>query len=252
MLRYLPPAGLVLVAGYHWHVGVPKLEAFRAVLRRSPRRWPPWKDRGISPMARAAGSPRFPLSLVERLEYSAWLRAMFQLSRRADYATRAMVHLAGMPPGAVASVATIAQEQQVPAPFLAGIATQLAASGLVQVRRGRLGGLSLIRPAGLVTLLDVIEAIEGRLRLNRCVFGAGARTDECPLVQVCPVHEVWCDVQRELVGRLRGATLARLAERGRLLRGAAVQPAAISATSTATHLAAAQPEAVGSGHPRPA
>ena len=48
---------------------------------------------------------------------------MFQLSRRADYAIRAMVHLAGVPPGEVASVATIAQEQQVPAPFLAGIAT---------------------------------------------------------------------------------------------------------------------------------
>jgi Rrf2 family protein len=124
-----------------------------------------------------------------------------QITRQADYAVRAVLYLARLGTERRAATSQIAQDQQIPPSFLAKIVSQLSVAGLLQTSRGARGGVSLARPAGEITLLEVVEAIDGPILLNECVAGDGA----CTFGDDCPMRPVWCDVQSQLVERL-GAT----------------------------------------------
>ncbi len=69
----------------------------------------------------------------------------------------------------------IAQRQSIPSAFLTKIVARLAAADLVQTQRGVNGGIRLARPAGEITLLQVVEAIDGPITFNRC----NRRPSEC-------------------------------------------------------------------------
>jgi Rrf2 family protein len=130
-----------------------------------------------------------------------------QLTRAADYASRVMVHLAGLPAGTRASLPTLAEAVEVPEQFLSKVLQMLGRSGLIQSQRGASGGFELMADPERVTLLDVVEAIEGPMQLNLCL-GPG---EGCARKSRCAVHLVWVDAQEALVGVLRAATIATLA-----------------------------------------
>ena len=89
------------------------------------------------------------------------LTPMLQLTMTGEYAVRAMIHLAALPPDVTAQIADISREWEVPDTFLRKIMSQLSRNGLVATYRGNGGGVALARPAHTITLLDVIESIEG-------------------------------------------------------------------------------------------
>lgn len=122
-----------------------------------------------------------------------------QITRQADYAVRAILHLARMNNGEKAATSAIAEEQHIPPSFLAKIISQLSIAGLLHTSRGARGGVRLARNPAEISLLDVIEAIDGPIRINECVSETGV----CALEQECSVKPVWCDLQYELVTRLR-------------------------------------------------
>jgi Rrf2 family protein len=97
-----------------------------------------------------------------------------EISRRTDYGVRLILDLAGLADGKRASTQEIAERQNIPAPFLAKIISQLSLSGLVNTHRGAGGGVMLARPAGEINLLQVIEALDGPVRLNRCAVDRDA------------------------------------------------------------------------------
>jgi len=130
-----------------------------------------------------------------------------EISRRTDYGVRLILDLAGLPDGKRASTQEIAQRQNIPAPFLAKIISHLSLSGLVNTHRGAGGGVRLARPAAEINLLQVIEALDGPVRLNRCVVEAGM----CPQDKTCPVHHVWARAQEHLVTTLNDTTFDVLA-----------------------------------------
>jgi Rrf2 family protein len=132
-----------------------------------------------------------------------------QLSRRGDYGVRVILDLAHQPLGASIPAHEIANRQQIPSAFLGKIISQLAIAGLVDTRRGARGGVALARPAERITLLDVVEALEGRIMLNPCLIHAGA----CPLDETCPVHDTWAQAQSALKAVLAKTTFAELAGR---------------------------------------
>jgi Rrf2 family protein len=125
-----------------------------------------------------------------------------QITRQADYAVRAVLYLAQLGPDRRAATSQIAQEQQIPPSFLAKIVSQLSVAGLLQTSRGARGGVSLARPPEQISLLEVVEAIDGPIYLNECVAANGA----CTFGDDCPMRPIWCDAQAELVGRLKGTT----------------------------------------------
>lgn len=128
-----------------------------------------------------------------------------QITRQADYAVRAVLYLARLGPDRRAATSQIAQDQQIPPSFLAKIVSQLSVAGLLQTSRGARGGVSLARTPDEISLLEVVEAIDGPILLNECVAANGV----CTFGDDCPMRPVWCDAQAELVGRLRATNFAQ-------------------------------------------
>jgi Rrf2 family protein len=128
-----------------------------------------------------------------------------QITRQADYAVRAVLYLARLGTDHRAATSQIAQEQQIPPSFLAKIVSQLSVAGLLQTSRGARGGVSLARSPENISLLEVVEAIDGPIMLNECVSGNGV----CVFGDTCPMRPVWCDAQAELVQHLRGTNFSQ-------------------------------------------
>lgn len=94
----------------------------------------------------------------------------------------------------------------VPRAYLAKIFRRLSCAGLVQTKRGHQGGIQLSRPASQISLLAIVETLEGPDWLPDCLLG---RRD-CPATPPCPLHEVWQRTRRELDAALRQHSLADL------------------------------------------
>jgi Rrf2 family protein len=124
-----------------------------------------------------------------------------QITRQADYAIRAVLYLARLGPNQRAATSTVALEQKIPPSFLAKIISQLSIAGLLHTSRGARGGVSLAREAKEISLLDVVEAIDGPIMLNECVNDGGT----CTFEKECPLHDIWCEAQVNLVKSLKAA-----------------------------------------------
>lgn len=130
-----------------------------------------------------------------------------QLTRAADYAVRALIHLAQQPAATRLSQVDIAAAIDAPAPFVGKVMQQLASAGLVTSQRGIGGGFALHPSAGAATMLDAVTAIEGPLALNACLSpDEGCRRSQC-----CPAHTVWHEVQQRVAEVLQAATIGALA-----------------------------------------
>jgi len=131
-----------------------------------------------------------------------------QITRQADYAVRAVLYLARLESNQRAATSQIAQEQHIPPSFLAKIISQLSIAGLLHTSRGARGGVTLAREPKEITLLEVIEAIDGPIMLNECV----SENSICTFDDECPLRPVWCDAQEELVSRLKNTNFQHLLE----------------------------------------
>jgi Rrf2 family protein len=131
---------------------------------------------------------------------------MMELTRKGEYAIRGIVYLAGMPNDKVCLLSDIAAAVDVPPTFLAKIFQQFSKIGLVKSYRGTGGGFMLGRPAENITLLEVVEAVEGPIIPNRCVV----TPSDCERSGYCNVHPVWQRVRGEVRNVLQGVTLKEL------------------------------------------
>lgn len=131
---------------------------------------------------------------------------MMDLTRKGEYAIRGIVLLARQPHGKLALLSEIAEAAEVPPTFLAKIFQNFAKLGIVNSFRGAGGGFSLAKPASAITLLEVVEAVEGPIMPNRCLTS----TTECERSKTCSVHVVWRRVQEQAVSILNGVTIEDL------------------------------------------
>ncbi|HTX91172.1 MAG TPA: Rrf2 family transcriptional regulator [Anaerolineales bacterium] len=130
-----------------------------------------------------------------------------QITRQADYAIRAVRYLAGQGDSQRAATSTVAKEMHIPPSFLAKIISQLSIAGLLHTSRGARGGVTLARDPKEITLLDVVEAIDGPILLNECVGDPAS----CVFEGECPLHDIWTVAQKDLVKRLRETRFDTLA-----------------------------------------
>jgi Rrf2 family protein len=85
------------------------------------------------------------------------------VTAKADYAVRAVIELVDADQSSPRKVDSLAKAQSIPVSFLENILTQLRSAGIVRSQRGPEGGYWLGRPAGEITLAEVIRAVEGPL-----------------------------------------------------------------------------------------
>lgn len=141
-----------------------------------------------------------------------------QLNRQTDYALRAVLYLASHP---LANISEVAEAQYVPQDFLAKIMQKLAKAGIVKTHRGIGGGISLARSASEINMLQIVEAMEGPLSLNRCFSHPG----ECPREYYCAIHDELFAAQQGLAQALAKIDMAKLAkkERARVAQSSAAR-----------------------------
>ena len=134
-----------------------------------------------------------------------------QLTRAADYAVRVMIHLATLPLGTRVKRNDLAAAAEVPPHFLSKVLQLLGRARLILAHRGITGGFSLSAPAEQVSVLRVVEAIEGPIQLNVCLTGGAG----CSRQGWCPAHAVWLEAQAALTQVLKNASIAKLAAEAR-------------------------------------
>ena len=129
-----------------------------------------------------------------------------RVTTAADYAIRAMIHLACLPEGGLALRSEIAEAQAIPASFMAKILRSLVRARLLRSSRGVNGGFSLARPTADINMLQIIEAVEGPLALLNCVPDPRG----CAWSADCPASSVWLSVQENVKDTLRSTSLEAL------------------------------------------
>jgi len=137
------------------------------------------------------------------------------VTRKADYAVRCVLYLSRDPDRTV-SVEEISGAACVPKSFLAKILQQLMKAGIVNSARGVKGGFQLSKKPKDVSLLEVIEAVQGPSAANICAID----NKLCKLSSACAVHPVWVELREEVNNRLKSWDFEKLAsEKTRLSHG---------------------------------
>jgi Rrf2 family transcriptional regulator, iron-sulfur cluster assembly transcription factor len=130
---------------------------------------------------------------------------MLSLSQTSGYAIKALACLSE-PDCQSRSITEIAGRTRVPRPYLAKIVNALVRSGLVTARRGIGGGVSLARRPEEITLLQIVEAVEGKNWLGDCLLSL----DECSDQSTCPTHDFWQRIRGEITHQLGTTSLAAI------------------------------------------
>lgn len=138
---------------------------------------------------------------------------MLKINRQTDYAARVVLALAIRGEAERVSSAVIQREMQIPKAFMGRIVARLAQARLVRTFPGRDGGLSLPAPPETISLLEVVEAFEGKLLLSDCLQPTG--DGDCPFISRCPVRSKWGRVQAAMTRELASIQFAELAEEAR-------------------------------------
>jgi Rrf2 family protein len=132
---------------------------------------------------------------------------MLRLSKKADYALMAMKHLATRADGGSSSAREIAEAYDIPVELLAKILQRLARRGLVHSLQGTRGGYRLARDTNRISVADIIEAIEGPLRVTAC----STEAENCGQYAKCSVRDPLWKIKDRIVSALSDCSLQEIA-----------------------------------------
>lgn len=128
-------------------------------------------------------------------------------TKASDYAVRILCYLANADE-AVCRTHLIAEGTGIPESFLAKILGQLSRAGFVRSHRGAHGGFQLSQNDREITMLDVVEAVDGPVAVNLC-----RGREPCEYQSRCPIESAWNEAESALRVSLRAHTIAGLAEK---------------------------------------
>jgi FeS assembly SUF system regulator len=130
---------------------------------------------------------------------------MLRVTKLTDYATVVLTALAARP-DAVLSAPELAERAGLELPTVAKLLKPLAQAGLVEGFRGTNGGYRLARAASRISLVEIVEAMEGPLGMTECSVHAGA----CGIEHSCGVRANWRRINDVVADALRNVTLAQM------------------------------------------
>ncbi len=132
-----------------------------------------------------------------------------RLTKKSKYAAKAMVEIASSGRGTPLGVAEISRRRSIPERFLEQIFGELRRGGILESRRGAHGGYCLAIPAEEVTVLDIVEILDGEVRSARYSEGGGHYIDDAP---PCSTGKVWDEARATLEGVFKRYSIVQLAE----------------------------------------
>lgn len=131
------------------------------------------------------------------------------LTRNTDYAVRAICAMAARS-GEVVTAAELVSELKMPRPFLRKILQVLNKSEIVKSTKGSGGGFVLARKPGDIYLAAIIEAFQGPLSINECIF----KKKVCPNRKICPLKKKLSEIENKVEAELRAVTIGSLLNKG--------------------------------------
>jgi Rrf2 family protein len=150
---------------------------------------------------------------------------MLRLSKKADYALIAMKHLAIRPDAASASAREIAEQYGIPIELMAKVLQRLARRGLVTSHQGTRGGYRLSRPASIISVADIIQAIEGPLTVTAC----STEAENCDQYAKCNVRDPLWRIKDRILTSLAACSLDEIATDAPMVAtGPELQPVTLS------------------------
>jgi len=136
------------------------------------------------------------------------------LTKKGKYGLKAMVHLAGLEPNALAQVAEIAKTNSISKKFLDHILTELRHAGLVYSKKGKGGGYALTRPAHEIRVGAIVRALDGPLAPLPCASVTAFRPcDDCSDLKSCSVRLIMVEARNAIANVLDRCTLAEMRAR---------------------------------------
>jgi Rrf2 family iron-sulfur cluster assembly transcriptional regulator len=124
-----------------------------------------------------------------------------QITRAGEYGVLGLMCLARRPVGAVVMIDEVSREEHIPKSFAAKIFQSLAKGGLVKSNRGTGGGFTLLKPAKEITVLEVIEAIEGKIAFQRCLSEDEPKCEHHGGCALCGLFEQAQDQVKDVFSR---------------------------------------------------
>ena len=128
---------------------------------------------------------------------------MLRLSKKADYALIAMKHLAVRPDALSASAREIAEQYDIPIELMAKVLQRLARRGLVTSHQGTRGGYRLAKAPSIISVADIIQAIDGPLTVTACSTDA----ENCDQYAKCSVRDPLWRIRERIVAALASCSL---------------------------------------------
>lgn len=129
-------------------------------------------------------------------------------SRQCEYALQAVTFLALKENGQMTSIKELTGKLDIPYHFLGKILQDLTYKGLLVSQKGPTGGFRLGMPAHDITLLQIVEAIDGPGFRSNCVLGF----QECSESNPCAAHEKWRDIKEKIHVMLASRNVAEMAK----------------------------------------
>ena len=130
------------------------------------------------------------------------------LTQACKYAIRATLHLAERSSGDPQLCKDIARELDVPADYLAKILQALVRNGHMASSKGRGGGFRLNHSTDEIRLVDIVQAVDGRVFGSECFLGFKVCDEESP----CQLHSEWAAIKEDIVQMLSEKTLQQFAD----------------------------------------
>jgi len=130
------------------------------------------------------------------------------LSTTAEYALRAMTHLARQPQVGIVLGRDLSREADVPSAYLTKVLLVLRNAGFVETVRGTGGGYRLGKSPEQIYLIDIVELFDGRKTHSKCLLG---HAKECSDQDPCSAHRIWQSVRAAYLGLLVSTSLAEIA-----------------------------------------
>uniref|UniRef100_A0A7V3YFZ6 RrF2 family transcriptional regulator n=1 Tax=Candidatus Caldatribacterium californiense TaxID=1454726 RepID=A0A7V3YFZ6_9BACT len=130
-----------------------------------------------------------------------------RLSTRSRYGLRLMIELAlSYDEGGFVFLRDIARREEISEKYLGQLIIPLRSAGLISSKRGAEGGYQLARPPEAITVLEIVEALEGKVVIVDCLRDEAI----CHRASSCAAREVWKKLQETIVRTLGGVTLAEV------------------------------------------
>jgi len=130
------------------------------------------------------------------------------LSKSSMYGLRASVYVAARNSGGYVSIGDIASDLDISFHFLTKILQKLTRAGIMASYRGPTGGVALAKPARKISVLDIVEAVEGPEFLKACVLGLSGCGDKTP----CPMHRQWAQERKRIRALFARTPLSKMTD----------------------------------------